>query len=117
VSLAILIVLAFIFTPKSKSQSPAPESPPKSTGPAASTPDPALQWAECMDRLSNRETAVYETLSGTNQYTLMTALRSPLGEVASCNARKKLLDALAQYPRDQRDEIFAGILDRMEGRN
>jgi hypothetical protein len=68
----------------------------------------------CLHSYNNREMAILGTLSIGNQL-LLSSLKTKEGAPA-CAFQKKLLDALGDFPREQRDEEFAGFVDKLTGR-
>jgi len=68
----------------------------------------------CLHSYNHREMAILDTLSSSNQL-LLSSLKTRDGAPA-CAFQKKLLDTLGDIPRDQRDEEFAGFVDKLTGR-
>lgn len=118
--MAVLIIGAAYYTSPlirsiSKDLHPVADVPPQAS--AQVTPDAGKEWLDslqrakaCMGHFSSEESAVYSTLSTSNGWLLLTAMHSPRGD---CFASKQMLDLLAQFPSDQRDERFVEILDHV----
>lgn len=70
--------------------------------------------APCLHSYDHREMAIFDTLSSSNRL-LLSSLKTKNG-VPACSFQKKLLDALGDIPRGQRDEEFAGFVDKVTGR-
>jgi hypothetical protein len=90
--------------------------------PASQAPatDPVFERAkECFPTYTNLEWKVYESLNGdswaasSDQLTI-TQLTST--KMSACAVQRKVLDYLSRYPRDQRSEVLAGIVDAVQRR-
>jgi hypothetical protein len=84
--------------------------------PASGFPD-VEQAKKCFPTYTHLEWKVYESLgnggwAASSDQSTIVGLTST--KMSACAVQRKVLDYLSRYPRDQRSEVLAGIVDAIE---
>jgi len=68
---------------------------------------------DCTAKLTSQQQDIYSHLSAENQKILTGELKTRDGKPASCEFRGGLMDMLANFPPEKRDEGFMMLVNRM----
>lgn len=75
---------------------------------------PSLGMADdCLAKLTSQQREIYSHLSADNQKILTSELKTRDGKPASCEFRGGLMDMLANFPPEKRDEGFMMLVNKM----
>jgi len=75
---------------------------------------PSVGRAEdCTGKLTSQQQNIYSHLSAENQKVLTSELKTRDGKPASCEFRGGLMDMLANFPPEKRDDAFKMLVNRM----
>ncbi|HXZ89074.1 MAG TPA: hypothetical protein VEF07_10910, partial [Candidatus Binataceae bacterium] len=64
-------------------------------------------------KLTSQQQNIYSHLSAENQKVLTSELKTRDGKPASCEFRGGLMDMLANFPPEKRDDAFKMLVNRM----